>query len=96
MNFCTRRFRENATCVAIMATAISARFCPRQEAGDPLQASVVRRLSLLAGPFAWLDWLPQLRGERQRLLDRLTKTKVIAQRGQGELRAMPGRPPAVL
>lgn len=62
----------------------------------PLRACVVRRLSLLAGPFAWLDWLPQLWGERRRLLDRLTRTKVIAQRGQGEPRAVPGRPSAVL
>ena len=62
----------------------------------PLRACAVRRLSLLAGPFAWLDWLPQLWGERRRLLDRLTRTKVIAQRGQREPRAMPGLPPAVL
>jgi len=62
----------------------------------PLRACVVRRLSLLAGPFAWLDWLPQLWGERRRLLDRLTKTKVIAQRGQREPQAIPGLPPAVL
>jgi uncharacterized RDD family membrane protein YckC len=62
----------------------------------PLRACVLRRLSLLAGPFAWLDWLPQLWGERRRLLDRATQTKVIAQRGQGEPRAVPGRPPAVL
>lgn len=62
----------------------------------PLRACVIRRLSLLAGPFAWLDWLPQLWGERRRLLDRITKTKVIAQRGHGQPRAVPARPPAVL
>ena len=38
----------------------------------PLRACLLRRLSLLAGPFAWLDWLPQLWGERRRLLDRAT------------------------
>lgn len=32
----------------------------------PLGACVIRRFSLLAGPFAWLDWLPQLWGERRR------------------------------
>lgn len=26
----------------------------------PLRACLLRRLSLLAGPFAWLDWLPIL------------------------------------
>lgn len=62
----------------------------------PLVTCVARRLSLLAGPFAWLDWLPQLWGERRRFLDRLARTKVVAQRGQGEPRAVPGRPPAVL
>jgi uncharacterized RDD family membrane protein YckC len=63
----------------------------------PLVTCVARRLSLLAGPFAWLDWLPQLWGEQRRFLDRLTRTKVVvAQRGQREPRAVPGRPPAVL
>jgi uncharacterized RDD family membrane protein YckC len=62
----------------------------------PLRACVLRRLSLLAGPFAWLDWLPQLWGERRRFLDRATGTKVIAQCGQGEPWAALGRPPAVL
>lgn len=57
----------------------------------PLGACVVRRLSLLAGPFAWLDWLPQLWGERRRFLDRIAGTKVVAQRGQGEPRPVPGR-----
>jgi hypothetical protein len=62
----------------------------------PPVTSVVRRLSLLAGPSAWLDWLPQFWGDRRRLLDRLTRTKVVAQRGQREPRAVPDRPPAVL
>jgi uncharacterized RDD family membrane protein YckC len=57
----------------------------------PLGACVVRRLSLLAGPFAWLDWLPQLWGERRRFLDRVAGTKVVAQRGRGEPRPVPGR-----
>ncbi len=61
----------------------------------PLARCVARRLSLLAGPSAWLDWLPQLWGDRRRFLDRLARTKVIDQRGQGEPRAVPGRPPAI-
>jgi uncharacterized RDD family membrane protein YckC len=39
---------------------------------------VVRRLSLLVGPFAWLDWIPVLWGDRRRVLDRLTETKVVS------------------
>ncbi|MGW0804814.1 RDD family protein [Nonomuraea sp. NPDC002799] len=39
---------------------------------------VVRRLSLLVGPFAWLDWAPVLWGDRRRVLDRLTETKVVS------------------
>jgi uncharacterized RDD family membrane protein YckC len=62
----------------------------------PPVTCVVRRLSLLAGPAAWLDWLPQLWGDRRRLLDRWTRTKVVAQRSQREPRAVPDRPPAVL
>jgi uncharacterized RDD family membrane protein YckC len=62
----------------------------------PPVTCVVRRLSLLAGPSAWLGWLPQLWGDRRRLPDRLTRTKVVAQRGQREPRAVPDRPPAVL
>jgi uncharacterized RDD family membrane protein YckC len=62
----------------------------------PPVTCIARRLSLLAGPFAWLDWLPQFWGDRHRLLDRLTRTKVVAQRGQREPRAVPDRPPAVL
>jgi uncharacterized RDD family membrane protein YckC len=61
----------------------------------PLRACIVRRLSLLAGPLAWLDWLPQLWGDRQRFLDRVAGTKVIAQHGQREPWAVPGFPPAV-
>jgi len=61
----------------------------------PPGACVARRLSLLAGPFAWLDWLPQFWGERRRFLDRLTRTKVVAQRGQDSPQAVPGYPRAV-
>ena len=39
--------------------------------------AVVRRLSLLAGPFAWLDWVPFLWGEQRRILDLLTGTRVV-------------------
>ncbi|SDM51509.1 RDD family protein [Nonomuraea jiangxiensis] len=41
---------------------------------------VVRRLSLLVGPFAWLDWAPVVWGDRRRVLDRLTETKVVRAR----------------
>jgi uncharacterized RDD family membrane protein YckC len=40
--------------------------------------AIVRRLSLLAGPFAWLDWVPFLWGEQRRILDLLTGTRVVA------------------
>ncbi|MEV5893660.1 RDD family protein [Nonomuraea fuscirosea] len=43
-------------------------------------AGVVRRLSLLVGPFAWLDWAPVVWGDRRRVLDRLTETKVVSAR----------------
>ncbi|MFI7130975.1 RDD family protein [Nonomuraea sp. NPDC050153] len=39
---------------------------------------IVRRLSLLLGPFAWLDWVPVVWGDRRRVLDRLVGTKVVA------------------
>ncbi|WP_049567163.1 RDD family protein [Nonomuraea sp. SBT364] len=39
---------------------------------------IVRRLSPLLGPFAWLDWVPVAWGDRRRLLDRLTETKVVS------------------
>ncbi|TDD57240.1 RDD family protein [Nonomuraea terrae] len=38
---------------------------------------VVRRLSLLLGPLAWVDWAPVVWGDRRRVLDRLTETKVV-------------------
>lgn len=44
---------------------------------------VVRRLSLLVGPFAWVDWVPVLWGDRRRVLDRLTKTKVVSANPSG-------------
>lgn len=40
---------------------------------------VLRRLSFLVGPFAWLDWIPALWGDRRRILDRMTETRVIAE-----------------
>ncbi|MDF2705000.1 RDD family protein [Nonomuraea muscovyensis] len=43
-------------------------------------AGVVRRLSLLVGPFAWLDWAPVVWGDRRRVLDRLTEIKVVSAR----------------
>jgi uncharacterized RDD family membrane protein YckC len=38
---------------------------------------VVRRLSFLLGPIAWLDWAPALWGERRRILDHVAQTKVV-------------------
>jgi hypothetical protein len=32
-------------------------------------AALLRRTSLLAGPLAWVDWMPLLWGDRRRLLD---------------------------
>lgn len=43
----------------------------------PVVTAVVRRLSFLAGPYAWLDWLPVLWGRRRRILDLLAETKVV-------------------
>jgi uncharacterized RDD family membrane protein YckC len=50
------------------------------EAGTRIRAraGVMRRLSFLAGPLAWVDWIPVLWGERRRVLDRLAATKVVA------------------
>lgn len=39
--------------------------------------AVIRRLSFLVGPFAWLDWVPALWGDRQRVMDRVSAAKVI-------------------
>lgn len=47
-------------------------------------AGIVRRLSFLAGPIAWLDWIPALWGERQRILDRVAATRVIRVRTEEE------------
>lgn len=44
------------------------------------RAGVVRRLSFLAGPLAWLDWLPFLKADRRRLLDHVAGTRVVAAR----------------
>jgi uncharacterized RDD family membrane protein YckC len=40
-------------------------------------AGTIRRLSLLLGPIAWLDWAPALWGERRRILDHVAQTKVV-------------------
>jgi len=45
-------------------------------------AGMVRRMSFLAGPIAWLDWIPALWGERQRILDRVAATRVIRVRAE--------------
>lgn len=39
--------------------------------------AIIRRLSFLVGPFAWLDWIPALWGDRQRVMDRVSAAKVI-------------------
>jgi uncharacterized RDD family membrane protein YckC len=44
----------------------------------PLAMAVVRRLSFLAGPLAWLDWCLALRPQRLRGLDQLTRTMVVS------------------
>ena len=48
----------------------------------------MRRLSFLAGPLAWLDWLPILGGDRRRALDRIADTGVVTfvptERGHAE------------
>ncbi len=49
-----------------------------------LLAGVLRRVSLVVGPLAWLDWVPFLLGRHRRLLDHLAQTKVV-------LAASPGR-----
>ncbi|SEM25831.1 RDD family protein [Nonomuraea pusilla] len=43
--------------------------------------ALVRRLSFLLGPAAWLDWLPFLSGERRRLLDHVTHARVVTAAG---------------
>ncbi|ROT31249.1 RDD family protein [Micromonospora sp. HM5-17] len=41
-------------------------------------SALLRRLSFLLGPLAWLDWVPLLWGDRRRLLDRVSGTKVVS------------------
>jgi len=43
----------------------------------PLGRAVVRRTSFLVGPFAWLDWAPFLWGDRRRVLEHPTRTRVV-------------------
>nr|WP_281259362.1 RDD family protein [Prauserella shujinwangii] len=43
----------------------------------PVPVAIARRLSFLAGPLAWLDWLPVLWGQRRRVADLLAGTKVV-------------------
>lgn len=45
-------------------------------------AGIVRRMSFLGGPLAWLDWIPALWGERQRIFDRVAATRVIRVRAE--------------
>jgi hypothetical protein len=44
-------------------------------------AGLVRRASLLAGPLAWVDWIPFLWGDRRRLLDRAVGARVTSDDG---------------
>jgi uncharacterized RDD family membrane protein YckC len=39
--------------------------------------ALLRRASFLVGPLAWLDWVPVVWGDRRRLLDWATGTKVV-------------------
>jgi uncharacterized RDD family membrane protein YckC len=41
------------------------------------KAGIVRRLSFLMGPLAWLDWLPVLKGEQRRILEHVAGTRVV-------------------
>jgi len=42
-----------------------------------IAAGIVRRLSFLTGPLAWLDWVPLLWGDRRRVCERIVETKVV-------------------
>ena len=55
------------------------KLCVVTEAGLRVHPAggIGRRLSLVLGPAAWLDWLPLLWGDRHRVLDHLTGTKVV-------------------
>ncbi len=44
------------------------------------RSGLFRRLSFLAGPLAWVDWVPGLWGERQRVFDKLAGTRVVRSR----------------
>lgn len=41
------------------------------------KAGIVRRLSFLMGPLAWLDWLPVLKGDQRRILEHVAGTRVL-------------------
>ncbi|MEV0830011.1 RDD family protein [Nonomuraea rubra] len=53
--------------------------CVVTEAGLRIHpvTGIVRRLSLVLGPIAWLDWVPVAWGDRRRVLDHLTGSKVV-------------------
>ncbi|MGP4099474.1 RDD family protein [Nonomuraea sp. KM90] len=55
------------------------KLCVVTEAGLRIHpaSGIVRRLSVVLGPAAWLDWLPFVWGDRRRVLDLLTGTKVV-------------------
>lgn len=58
----------------------------------PVVTAVVRRLSFLVGPFAWLDWIPVLWGGRGRVLDLVAGTKVVVvDPAKGRPQRDPGR-----
>lgn len=42
-----------------------------------LTTTILRRLSFLLGPLAWLDWSPLLWNDRRRILDLLVGTRVV-------------------
>lgn len=41
------------------------------------RTGIVRRLTFLGGPLAWLDWLPVLKGDQRRIFDHIANTQVI-------------------
>lgn len=48
-----------------------------------LGRGLLRRISFLFGPLAWLDWLPFLAGRRRRLLDYWNRTRVVTTNAAG-------------
>lgn len=48
---------------------------------------LLRRLSFLVGPLAWLDWAPFLTGRPRRLLDYVAGTKVVRDTHRAEVHA---------